>query len=84
MTANDSTPRSGESASEVSFNYQTVGQTLLRRRFEGIAFGFHEEAMALATKAQRGDELTREDLAGLRQEIDQARLLVEAVEEAME
>lgn len=84
MNASDTTPSSGECVSEESIDYQQLGQTLLRgeleRHADDLAVTFRQKSI----KIERGDGLDGADVAELLDELHQARVLVEAVQESLQ
>lgn len=83
MTEN-STPRSGESVSDASVDYEKLAQALLSRELERRACDFHEIFMASSRAVGRGEDLDAATLRELEQQITQAEFLVEELREAME
>ena len=79
MNADECTPRSGENVSGESFDYQSVGQTLLRWELERVAYDIRGEFQRASAKLNRGEELNREDWVSLKDSVERANILVGAI-----
>lgn len=83
MSPDDSTPPSEESVSDAQFDYQSIGQTLLRGELEREATALRDAFLQLSMKVERDEDLDQSDVDELRTELNQARELVELIEEGL-
>jgi tRNA threonylcarbamoyladenosine modification (KEOPS) complex Pcc1 subunit len=81
--ADKPTPPNGESVSDASVDYESIGQRLLQAELERHADELAVSFRQTAQQVRRGEDVDAEDLAQLRSELNSAVVLVELVEEAM-
>ena len=84
MNANDDTPCNGESVSDASVDYQSIGQRLLCQELERHAYAVREEFMEKSVAVDHGADLTETDVAELEEALRQAQFLVEDLREAVD
>ena len=84
MNASDTSPSLGNEGSDRTYNYATVGQMLLKQELELQAFRFRESFIEVSRKVERSDDLEESDVRELRDQIEQAQLLVDVIEEGIE
>ena len=84
MTANQSTPSNEGKGSVASLDYQNVGQTLLQSELERHGFAIRESFLKASDRVARGDSLDERDVRDLREDLEQAKMLVDVIEESME
>jgi hypothetical protein len=81
--ASEPTPPSGESVSDASVDYESIGQRLLQAELERHAADLAVSFRQVAQQVRRGEDVDAEDLAQLRSELNDATALLELVEEAV-
>lgn len=77
--ASDTTPCNGENVSGESFDYQKVAETLLQHELERHGFRVREAFHTTSGKLQAGESLDRDDWTELKNSLEQAQILVEAI-----
>jgi hypothetical protein len=83
MTANDSTPATGESAStEQTADWESLGRAVFVEALEVRGDRLREAWMAMAQKAKNGEPVTRRDWVRLSDELQQFAILVEEIGKA--